>query len=362
MFSHCRNAPPILLALPILSVLGCSSGPTSTFPEPDLRLAADSPELSPRRYLPPVAGTIYPHSRVSLPEILTALRTFGAVTHQLSDGGAVVRIPGRSALRLFCDSTATVTTVVFDLSSQGDSPEAEWKAWIEILSKVGIADQVLTANPYRAAEVAALRIAGLPSPSSPTSSPWKTTSLSDLSCFHVAPNAILGLPDYHGDREIRRVAVELLQDSATEWMAIEMPERLQPGIQIYLHAPENSNAYQNARAELLDYLNSIAFWDNNDNDGTRTVEMELLTLARRLGKQIVAIDANESYSGAFDIEDPVTALTRNYVWSKNLPASGRGVLFGGEHHFQRPDGGSVFDFVARNGSGRALVLLERNAL
>lgn len=152
----------------------------------------------------------------------------------------------------------------------------------------------------------------------------------DLQTFPSQTNAILLVPDVHGDLGIYNRLYSVLEDGATyDWFALEMmSDKLQGAIDSYLSAPEGSDAFLKAKKALLDYYDvawnqhfKVTYASREDNHYFR-----LIDLARRKGKKVYALEKVSELFFFFRYgEDPFGLYTRNNGWAKNLPGGkGRG--------------------------------------
>jgi len=181
----------------------------------------------------------------------------------------------------------------------------------------------------------------------------------DLQTFPSRTNAILLVPDRHGDRGIYNRLYTALEDGATyDWFALEMmSDKLQGAIDIYLSAPEGSDAFLKAKKALLDYYDAawnqhfkVTYASREDNHYFR-----LIDLARRKGKKVYALEEVSELFFFFRYgEDPFGLYVRNNGWAKNLPAGGRGVVFGGLAHFERTGAVNFQDFVHNDSPTRLI--------
>jgi len=127
-----------------------------------------------------------------------------------------------------------------------------------------------------------------------------------------------------------------------------MSDKLQNDINTYLSAKEGSNDFVKAKNAILDYYDK--YWNQHfkvkyalreDNHYFR-----LIDLARRKGKKVYALEKVDSLFMIFRYsEDPFGLYVRNNGWAKNIPAGGRGVIFGGLNHFEKPGAVDFQDFV-----------------
>ncbi|MBD2770287.1 hypothetical protein IC235_20565 [Hymenobacter sp. BT664] len=169
----------------------------------------------------------------------------------------------------------------------------------------------------------------------------------EINTFPSQTNAILILPDEHGNESIYNGLYTALSNADIyDWFALEMMnERLQGDVNTFLSAPEGSDAFLKAKKALLDYYDTA--W-NQYFPGTRENNnyFRLIDLARRKGKRVYALEKVDNLNFFFRYgEFPFGLYVRNNGWAKNLPATGRGIVFGGSAHFEGPGAVNTQDFV-----------------
>ena len=172
----------------------------------------------------------------------------------------------------------------------------------------------------------------------------------DLQTFPAQTNAIIIVPDLHGNLGIYNGLYSALEEADTyDWFALEMlNERLQRDLDVFLSAREGSDAFIKAKNALLDYYDTswnqhfrVTYASREDNHYFR-----LIDLARRKGKKVYALEkVHPLFFGFRYSEDPFGLFVRNNGWAKNIPATGRGIIFGGSAHFEAPRAANFQDFV-----------------
>jgi hypothetical protein len=172
----------------------------------------------------------------------------------------------------------------------------------------------------------------------------------ELQTFPSQTNALILVPDTHGNLDIYNQLYTALENGETyDWFALEMmSEKLQGTLDTYLSAPEGSEAFLKAKKALLDYYDTawnqhfkVTYASREDNHYFR-----LIDLARRKGKKVYALEKVSELFFFFRYgEDPFGLYVRNNGWAKNIPAGGRGVVFGGRAHFERAGAVNFQDFV-----------------
>ncbi len=169
-----------------------------------------------------------------------------------------------------------------------------------------------------------------------------------LERFTSAKDAVLIYPDaVHGSIEPYDRLVELLHSADYDWLALEMlPSSVQAEADTFITAPEGSAAYREAREVLLKNL-----WKDRFVPGTPDEEnhyFKLLELMRTKHKRIIGLEGvplEYFFFGAGEV-DGAGGAARNVLWARQIPASGRGILFGGSAHFTSTWPANFQDFLA----------------
>jgi hypothetical protein len=132
-----------------------------------------------------------------------------------------------------------------------------------------------------------------------------------------------------------------------EWFGIEMLDhRLQTDLDTFLEAPDGSPDAEAAKAKLVDYYRHG--WNSkfpDDGDAENNHYLKLIERARERGIRVYALDASAEYQFFRGPRGTLPLAARNYLWSKNIPVEGTGVLFGGSAHITDLPGNDVQDYV-----------------
>ncbi len=227
--------------------------------------------------------------------------------------------------------------------------------FIGVLESAGLAGRYLIPNPFYEDEVttAAQMRSGRHAP---------VTIDPQAALFFRTPNAILLKPEYvHGIRESADELMQLLRRGAVDWVGLEMlPSGMQDELDAFHRAQSGTPEYRQGRQKLIDY-----FAENwNGRAGPRTTGEEnyyfqLVDLARQRGVRVIGLEQAFIHYIIFRYgETPFGGSVRSYQWSKAVPATGRGVIFGGSAHFNLPEPTNVQDFIAARQPDRAIMSLR----
>lgn len=196
------------------------------------------------------------------------------------------------------------------------------------LEQAGVAGKYLIPNPYFAAE----QVVRARMQDPPASAPEPVST--DTAGFGASSHAVIVVAETHGGTGPWETARNLLQSGSVEWIGIEMlGEDLQKALDLYFERG-GVNAGP-ARSTLLEYYG--ANWNTRGHEVTEDPAdnpyFRLIEIARSLGIPVYALDAEADYILFRFGEFPLGAAVRDFVWASNVPAFGRGVLYGGSSHF-----------------------------
>ena len=82
----------------------------------------------------------------------------------------------------------------------------------------------------------------------------------------------------------------------------------------------------------------------------------LLLHSKIFHKQVIGIDTDPEYT-KYRGNTQLTLVTRNYIWTQNIPTSSRGIILGGNAHFNHHLYGNVQDFLLEKNK-RAVFLFD----
>lgn len=172
---------------------------------------------------------------------------------------------------------------------------------------------------------------------------------------------VLLFPDLHGKWARFRTLEKLVKKEKLDWLALEMlPQNLQTELDDFLSAKESSATWKNAKRKLQNYLQPFwAIYFKKMRDPDANPYYQLLLLCRKRGLKVLALDAPISYTVAADAKHtPLSIGTRNLLWSEKIPAQGRGIVYGGEFHFNGYPKIRVQDFLWERNSKRKIQLVK----
>ena len=194
----------------------------------------------------------------------------------------------------------------------------------------------------------------------------KVTVDPDLAAFDRSANALLLMPEgVHGISTDADRLMGLLGKHKIGWLAIEMAQHEnQRDFDAFNNAKAGTAAYAAARAKMVAYFAQA--W--NGRHGPRTTGEEnyyfkLLEAAHAAGTKVYAVEAGTLPFLLFRYgETNFGSAVRSLLWVRNMPAIGRGAIFGGSAHFKTPLRGRVQDLIARFRPGtRIFSLTDLNA-
>ncbi len=164
----------------------------------------------------------------------------------------------------------------------------------------------------------------------------------------ASPHAVVLIGETHGGTGPGELARRLLASPVIDWIAIEMlPEDLQPALNAYLRAHPGSDAYTRSRGTLLHFYQTN--WNTRGDEVTADPAdnpyFKLIEQARSLGKGVYALDTESRFILFRFGEFPLGATTRDYVWARNMPPRGRGVIYGGSSHFDQNRRPNMLSFL-----------------
>jgi hypothetical protein len=141
---------------------------------------------------------------------------------------------------------------------------------------------------------------------------------------------------------------------------VMLSQNLQPAVDDFLTAKKNSSAWSEAKRKIQNHLQP--FWAGyfkklSDPDGNPYYQ--LLLLCRKRGIKVVALDAPITYTTTADPKhSPLSIGTRNRLWAENIPAKGRGIVYGGQFHFTGYAKVRVQDFLWEKNAKRKIQLVQ----
>lgn len=158
--------------------------------------------------------------------------------------------------------------------------------------------------------------------------------------------SVVFVADQHGSLAIYDGMAAILEKPEIEWFGIEMLDhRLQGDLDAFLAAPEGSSEALAARGKLLHFYSHAWNAKFPDTGAENNHYLKLIERAKRRGIRVYAMDASVEYQLFRGMEGDLSLAARSYLWSKNIPADGTGVVFGGADHATYLPGNSFQDYV-----------------
>lgn len=148
-------------------------------------------------------------------------------------------------------------------------------------------------------------------------------------------SGVLIVPDRdHGAYYYVAKLLHYLGEQAWDWLGLEMvPHTLQGAVDSYLGAEKGSVEFTRARQSLIDFF-SVAWVQIQGMTGERSPYLQVLDLCKARGIPVIALDVAYAYGQATNHAALLIHGTRNLFWAERLPTAGRGIVFGGQAHFQ----------------------------
>jgi hypothetical protein len=238
-------------------------------------------------------------------------------------------------------ATDRITFGVLADPAHGRDPSVLAAEFRSFLGQHGLSATYLAPNPYYDDELVAFLQMHI------EEDPVAVGELADFAEFLQEEHAVYLVPDnVHGNQERYDLFVDFMSRPAVDWIALEMIDAtLQDHVANFVTAPESSEQYSTARRALVDYYSRT--W--NDAFGAERPDanhyLALLQKARELGKSAYALDVTFEYQLFRYGEFPLGSTTRNVLWARQIPATGRGVVFGGSAHMSIGEKGNVQSFM-----------------
>ena len=185
-----------------------------------------------------------------------------------------------------------------------------------------------------------------------------------LTAFSRQSNAVMIYPEVvHGNLAgYQKFTSFLGAHKDFTWTGMEMlTSSLQPALDAYSTAPENSPKFAEARRKIVQYF-STAWQVGKPTSGEDNEYFKIVELLRRDHAHVYGL---ESASLAWIVfrygQTPFGAAVRSYLWSKQVPLTGRGIVYGGSGHFTDSQSINFQDFLRlRNRSVTFYTVRDRN--
>jgi hypothetical protein len=225
----------------------------------------------------------------------------------------------------------------------------------EIQSK-GWDDRYLVKNRYESVEktVEEQRASNRPAVSGVSISEAEDFRSEDLTGFFAEPNAVLAVPDQHGDAEYLARFLRIAASPEVQWIGMELfPDTMASVLKDYMTENTDSAAFKGADQQMLSFFTE--YWVYSGS-GVDNPYYQALPQIKALGKTIYAMDADEFYSVhahyQSQMDEGFFFDARNANWASQLPVSGRGIVYGGSEHFAVKGNIRFQDFYALRSSSR----------
>lgn len=180
------------------------------------------------------------------------------------------------------------------------------------------------------------------------SAPLQVTSIDISQANALVPEigSVTLVADQHGYQSVYDALLAILEKPEIDWFGIEMLDhRLQDDLDTFLTAPAGSSEAAAARAKLLAYYSHAWNAKFPDTGAENNHYFRLIERAKHRGIRVYAMDASAEYQLFRGDEGNLALAARSYFWSKNIPADGTGVVFGGADHVTYLPGNSLQDYI-----------------
>jgi hypothetical protein len=164
--------------------------------------------------------------------------------------------------------------------------------------------------------------------------------------FDQSTNAVAIFPDaVHGNEAGFSAFLDFLKAHKCDWLGLEaLTTSVQKQLDDYIQADEKSPEFAAADKAITEYFASG--WDKRFENTKESHFMKVVQLMRANKSRVYGL---EGVSLDYIIwrygETPFGGAVRSYVWSKQVPTSGRGIVFGGSAHFTSDNPENFQDFL-----------------
>lgn len=162
-------------------------------------------------------------------------------------------------------------------------------------------------------------------------------------------DAILLVPEDHNSIPEKQFVQRLIESHQIDWLALEMvPAEMQNDLDNFMSGSDASSLA--AAVRLAVHLER--YWGFYTLRAySNTPHFDMITACKARGIPVIGLDVlteGESYG------TPQSFGYRNLMWTRKIPASGRGLIFGGSGHFTVLKGLRVQDFLRERFPNRIL--------
>jgi len=296
---------------------------------------------------------------IKIQQIIEALAVSN-VTYKKTDEGYVFSLPDNGG-EILIFSNENDELCGYDFASLNNTPERPpsiaLKNFLTIVQKLNIYQLFFKQNPYFEAEKEVANAAKQPL------TPIPVSVIKPDENVELTTNDILIIPDRHGDQEKINRLTEIIESGKVKWLGIEMyPHTLKKQMQDYVHAPNGSVAFEEAKKAIYEHLISSHGWREKFDDGgdiSAHPYIKILDVCRKHNVDVYPLDTSDlDYFKISGMGPNLPFFTRNVVWSQQIPPNGPGVIFGGSAHFIESPGLNVQDFIGRRDSSRTFKIMD----
>lgn len=177
----------------------------------------------------------------------------------------------------------------------------------------------------------------------------KVTTDSTGAAFNRSSNGLYIFPDpLHGDSAHFARLYTFLSTASYDWVGLEMlSQGWQKDINAFLTAAEGSEAYNAAKKRLVEFYAKGWKMKGKYNANEDGPWIKLFTMLRERKKKVYALESDDIQYVIFRFgETPFGGMVRNSLWAQRIPATGKGVVFGGSAHFTLAPPANFQDFAA----------------
>lgn len=181
--------------------------------------------------------------------------------------------------------------------------------------------------------------------------------------LHEAENCIhIYMDRVHGDSTAFEDFLSFVDKNNFDWIGIEMMDiEMQETIDKYIFSNENTIQYKSSRSKLFEYYSSgwIKHFKQEYSSFEENPFCRLMTLLRQKRIKVYAIEeSNEMFLLFRNGETQFGGAVRSAMWTKHLPAEGRGLIFGGSAHFTNTRGINFQDFYHKRAPKQEIIIIH----
>ncbi|MGI8745628.1 MAG: erythromycin esterase family protein [Bryobacteraceae bacterium] len=180
-----------------------------------------------------------------------------------------------------------------------------------------------------------------------------------LAALDQSKNAVFLAPEgVHGNLEGYNALNTVLAAHKLDWFGMEMlTTDMQPDLDQFVQSAAGAPEYATARKKLIDYF--TASWNGRSGPKTTGEENYYFKLVDQMRNKKTRVIGLEGVSLTYILfrygENAFGAAVRSYRWAQVVPATGKGVIFGGSGHFTEPRSVNVQDFIKDRNPGVQLI-------